>query len=98
MVVYSNSNIDVITDAGDVHNLQQIKSLVTTYSKKVNDINFDSEGNIYAATDFGYVVFDHETMEGNESRFFHNTEAGAQSEVVSLKSVAIVGNNILGLL
>ncbi len=95
VVVYSNSNIDVITDAGDVHNLQQIKSLVTTYSKKVNDINFDSEGNIYAATDFGYVVFDHETMEVNESRFFHNTEAGAQSEVVSVKSVAIVGNNIL---
>ncbi len=93
VVVYSNSNIDVITNNYLVHNLPQINNLVTTYSKTINDINFDSEGNIYAATDFGYVVFNFKTMEVDESRFFYSSESN--SATVSVKSVAIVGNKLL---
>ncbi|MBR1543671.1 MAG: hypothetical protein IJ626_02110 [Muribaculaceae bacterium] len=93
VVVYSNSNIDVISNGHLIYNLPQIKSLETIYSKTINDINFDSEGNIYVATDFGYVVYDFKTMEVDESRFFYST--GTNSATVSVKSVAVVGNNLL---
>ena len=57
VVVYTNSNIDVILSDGRVVNMPEIKNAVMTSSKAINDVTFAS-GVMYVATDFGYVVID----------------------------------------
>ncbi len=70
MVVYDNSNIDVITSDGDVINMPEIKAASLTLSKTVNDVTFTQQGRVYVATDFGYVVLNDKKWEVLESRIF----------------------------
>ena len=70
MVVYDNSNIDIITSEGDIINLPEIKAASLTQSKTINDVNFTPEGRVYLATDFGYVVLNDKKWEVLESRIF----------------------------
>ena len=57
MVVYSNSNIDIVRDNGRVDNIPDLKNVILSVSKAINDVDFD--GNMaYVATDFGYMVVD----------------------------------------
>ncbi len=70
MVVYDNSNIDVITSDGTVINLPEIKAASLTQSKTVNDVTFTQQGRVYVATDFGYVVLNDKKWEVLESRIF----------------------------
>ena len=49
VVVYSNSNIDVIKSNGEVVNMPEIKDAVMTAGKKINDVTF-GPGLIYLAT------------------------------------------------
>ncbi len=58
LVVYYNSNIDLIYDNGDVVNMSEIKDAILQ-SKTINDVAFDAKNNrIYIATSFGLVVYD----------------------------------------
>lgn len=66
VVVYANSNIDILYDNGKVYNIPDIKNAIMTSSKAVNDVKF--YGNrIYLATDFGIVVLNDEKYEVSES-------------------------------
>ncbi|WP_346699847.1 two-component regulator propeller domain-containing protein [Barnesiella sp. An22] len=66
VVVYANSNIDILYDNGKVYNIPDIKNAIMTSSKSVNDVKF--YGNrIYLATDFGIVVLNDEKYEVSES-------------------------------
>ena len=66
VVVYTNSNIDILYDNGKLYNIPDIKNVIMTSSKAVNDVNF--YGNrIYLATDFGIVVLNDEKYEVSES-------------------------------
>lgn len=66
VVVYANSNIDILYDNGKVYNIPDIKNAIMTSSKTVNDVKF--YGNrIYLATDFGIVVLNDEKYEVSES-------------------------------
>lgn len=66
-VVYSNSNIDLLYDDGRVINMPDIKvAQGISGSRGVNHLNF-SEGHMYAATDFGVVVFDDNRYEVERS-------------------------------
>lgn len=56
MVVYSNSNIDLIYDDGTLVNLSEIKDSNITSSKTINHVTFGND-KIYIATDFGLVVY-----------------------------------------
>jgi len=56
-VAYSDGNIDLLFDSGEVVNMSDIRDANLTSSKTVNDVFFD-DGKIYAATDFGVVIFD----------------------------------------
>lgn len=85
MVVYDNSNIDIITSEGDIINLPEIKAASLTQSKTINDVNFTPEGRVYLATDFGYVVLNDKKWEVLESRFFGQ----------KVNSVAEVGDYML---
>lgn len=85
MVVYDNSNIDIITSEGDIINLPEIKAASLTQSKTINDVNFTPEGRVYLATDFGYVVLNDKKWEVLESRIFGQ----------KVNSVAEVGDYML---
>lgn len=69
VVVYSNSNIDVILSDGSVVNMPEIKDAVMTSSKVINDVTFAS-GKIYVATGFGYVVIDDAKFVVKESHMY----------------------------
>ncbi len=69
VVVYSNSNIDIIRGNGSVVNMPEIKDAVLTAGKTVNDVTF-ADGLIYLATDFGYVVIDDNKLVVKESHLY----------------------------
>ena len=84
VVVYANSNIDVILSDGAVVNMPEIKNAVMTASKGVNYISF-APGVMYVATDFGYVVVDDGKFVVKESHVYGKKVA----------SVARVGKMLL---
>ena len=84
VVVYSNSNIDIIKSNGAVVNMPEIKDAVMTSSKTINDVTF-ADGLIYLATDFGYVVIDDKKFVVKESHLYGK----------SFLSVGEVGNQLL---
>lgn len=84
VVVYKNTNIDVILSDGSVVNMPEIKDAVLTSSRTINDVTF-APGLMYLATDFGYVVIDDSKMIVKESHQYKEP----------LKSVAQVGKLLL---
>ena len=84
VVVYANSNIDVIRSNGSVVNMPEIKNAMMTSSKAINDVTF-APGLMYLATDFGYVVIDDNKMVVKESHIYGER----------LSSVAQVGKWLL---
>lgn len=62
VVVYSNSNIDIIDSEGCVYNLPDIKDASIGVIPVVNDMDFDGD-RIYVGTNFGVVVFDYRKKE-----------------------------------
>lgn len=84
VVVYSNSNIDIIKSNGAVVNMPEIKDAVMTASKSINDVTF-ADGLMYLATDFGYVVIDDKKFVVKESHLYGK----------SFLSVGEVGNQLL---
>lgn len=59
LIAYSNSNIDLLYDDGNIVNVPDLKNIVMSESKAVNDVDFQDD-EIYVATDFGYMVVDDE--------------------------------------
>ena len=84
VVVYVNSNIDVILSDGSMVYMPEIKNAVMTSGKTINDVTF-APGLMYVATDFGYVVIDDKKFVVKES---HNYGE-------KLTSVAQVGEMLL---
>ena len=84
VVVYSNSNIDIILSDGQVVNMPEIKDAVMTSSKAINDVTF-APGLIYLAAGFGYVVIDDSKFVVKESHLYGQP----------LNSVAQVGQFLL---
>lgn len=59
VVVYTDSNVDIITADGTAHNVAQIKNSPLA-SKTVNYVSFDGS-DAYLATDYGFSVIDCKT-------------------------------------
>ncbi|MCM1033261.1 MAG: hypothetical protein NC405_05835 [Odoribacter sp.] len=66
MVVYNNSNIDLIYSDGRVVNMPEIKDANITADKTINDVSFNNNS-IYIATGFGLVVYDDQNHVVKES-------------------------------
>lgn len=66
VVVYANSNVDILYDNGKIYNIPDIKNAIMTSSKGINDVKF-YDNRIYMATDFGIVVLNDEKYEVSES-------------------------------
>ena len=59
MLVYDDSDIDILYDDGTLRNIQALKNYNTSGSKEVRSISFDPDLNLaYIATDFGMMVLD----------------------------------------
>ena len=84
VVIYANSNIDVIRSGGEVVNMPEIKDAVLTTGKNINDVTF-APGKIYLATEFGYVVIDDSKFVVKESHLYGTP----------ITSVAQVGDMLL---
>ena len=95
VLTYDNGNLDVVEASGHVRNLAEIKNSSVMGGKNVNDVTFD-QGVFYAATDFGYVVYNDDKWEVKESRIY--TQKSADSDVrvnVKMLSVARVGDYLV---
>ena len=86
LVVYQNSNIDVIdVRSGDVSNISDIKNAEITSSRAINDVTFATNNRVIVATDFGFVILNDNKLE-------------VQSSFISDKAMAsamILGNNLI---
>ena len=57
LVIYEDSNIDLIYDSGKVVNIPDISVASIPYTKKINHVWIDPSG-LYFATSFGIVIID----------------------------------------
>lgn len=57
LVIYTSGNLDLIYEDGAIVNMPEIKNANITSSKNINGVDF-SNGYIYLATDFGFVIID----------------------------------------
>lgn len=72
VVVYTNSDIDLIYDNGKTVNIPAYKLASLTTGKKVNSIFIDAPlDRIYLATEFGYVALNDKKAEVAESRIYN---------------------------
>lgn len=63
VVVYDNSNIDIITD-GEVYNLSNIKdNQILTGDRSINDIHIPNEKSVFFASAFGIVELNLQKLE-----------------------------------
>ena len=88
VIIYTNSNIDIILSDGSVVNMPEIKDVVMTSSKTVNDVTFATD-KIYLATGFGYVVIDDTKFVIKESHLYNEslTSVAQAGELLLLSSV-----------
>ncbi len=81
LIVYEDSNIDLLYDDDSVYNIPGMMSAVLTSAKDVNYVTFDAENNrAYVAAKFGYIVINDEKKEIAESHIY-NTELTAVGRV-----------------
>ncbi len=66
LVIYENSNIDVISSNDDIKNYSEIKSKILSGKKIINEVTFKGQF-AYLACGFGIIVFDTEKLEVKET-------------------------------
>lgn len=71
-VAYDDGKIDLIKDSGEVVSINGLMAADSSIDKSINSFSFDPENDkIYAATNFGYVVFNDRLNEIVTSRIFN---------------------------
>ena len=66
VIIYSNSNIDFLTDNDRVYNLSDLKESVIAGDKSVNSI-YEADGYLYMSMPFGMMILDLKKREFKES-------------------------------
>ena len=84
LVTYTNGNMDLIKDNGDVINMPDIYNSTINSSKNINSVTFSKYGT-YIATDFGYVLLNDEKNEVKESRIYNTP----------IKSLCVVNKHLV---
>lgn len=83
IIAYNTSNIDVVSSDGSITNIPDIADMVLPVEKGINNVSFNG-ASAYIATDFGYVVYNHDSKRIIESNVYYN----------AVTSVAKIGSNI----
>ncbi len=89
VVTYSDCNIDIIKNDGQVVNVPAIKEVVMHKAKTINDVNF-CNGRMYVATSFGYLLLDDETFDIKEVRNY-DVSVASVAEVGAYKVMSLSG-------
>ncbi len=84
VVIYNNSNIDVIRPDGKVVNIPDIYDAIYNYTKAINDVTY-ADGLLYLATDFGLVTINTATWQIKDTYYYN----------VVLTSAAMVGDMLV---
>jgi len=71
LVIYNNTNIDVIKPDGKIINVSDIKRKIITGNKTINDVYF-SGSLAYLSCGFGIVVFDTDKLEIKDTYYIGN--------------------------
>lgn len=71
LVIYNNTNIDVIKPDGSIINVSDIKRKIITGNKTINDVYF-SGSLAYLSCGFGIVVFDTDKLEIKDTYYLGN--------------------------
>lgn len=71
LVIYNNTNIDVIKPDGAIINVSDIKRKIITGNKTINDVYF-SGSLAYLSCGFGIVVFDTDKLEIKDTYYLGN--------------------------
>ncbi len=87
-VAYTNANVDLIDQAGNVSNMSVIKDKNIVGSKSINHVFFD-DNLAYVACGFGIVVFDLAREEVKDTYYI-----GSQGNLVNVTDVAIFNGKI----
>lgn len=84
LVVYENSDLDLVFQDGTVINLPEIKDSSASHDKTINDVAFGND-RIVIATDFGLVIYSDTRYEVVESGVYN----------IALDKVIVMGDHIL---
>ena len=85
MVIYSDSNIDILLDDGKrIVNMPDIKNATSVTVKNINDVSFGDD-KIFVATGFGLVVFDDKRFEVYQSGIYN----------INVETVEVVGDYVV---
>ena len=101
IIVYQNSNIDLLDLRGDVTNLSALYRKAMTENKTINDV-YIHESNAYLATGFGAIKINMERMEISESYILnHNiVDLGISGQYIYAKNengnvlASLITNNL----
>lgn len=86
LIIYENSNIDLLYDNGKVVNMSEIKDVVAQKGKKINDVAFlPSQNKIFMAASFGIVVYDDKNYSVVESGIYND----------ELTGISVINDNVL---
>lgn len=84
MIVYSNSNIDLLFGNKKVVNIPDIYNTIMMSSKVINDVAFGKD-RVYIATDFGLVIINDKKYEIYESYIYNK----------AFNKIVVAGNKLL---
>ena len=87
-IAYTNANVDLIDQAGNVSNMSVIKDKNIVGNKSINHVFFD-DNLAYVACGFGIVVFDLAREEVKDTYYI-----GSQGNLVNVTDVAIFNGKI----
>lgn len=88
MVAYTNTNVDLIYENGDIVNISDIKDKELLGNKTINDIFF-FENNAYLSCGFGIVVIDLERIEVKDTYII-----GPEGTYININDITIFNNKI----
>lgn len=86
LIIYQNSNIDLLYDNGNVVNMAEIRDAILQKGKKINDVAFlPSKNRIFVAASFGLIVYDDKNHNVVESGIYND----------ELTGICIVNDNLI---
>ena len=86
LIIYQNSNIDLLYDNGNVVNMAEIRDAILQKGKKINDVAFlPSKNRIFVAASLGLIVYDDKNHNVVESGIYND----------ELTGICIVNDNLI---
>ena len=88
LVIYENTNIDVIDNSDKIINVSDIKRKIITGKKTINEVYFKGK-NAYLSCGFGIIVFDTDKLEIKDTYYLGNATSNLEVYQVTSNDTAI---------